>query len=123
MKTIAFRIWDKERKKFWDSGSTPLMLKSFFENTAVLNTRDEMPYQQYTGLSDKNQVWIYEGDITNYGEVVWVEQPAAFMANPSKENTDISFMESFSNIYDDEDLEVIGNIYENKENLKQRSLN
>ena len=104
MKTIAFRIWDKERKKFWFSGSTPMMLHSFFENTAVLNTRDGMSYQQYSGLSDKNEAWIYEGDI------IKTEKGRKMIR--VVEWTDYCWdMTKCSN------SKVIGNIYENPELL------
>lgn len=140
MKTIAYRIWDKENKKFHFSGSTPTMLSSFFDFTKVLHTRDKMPYQQYTGLSDKNQVWIYEGDIVKHCntkeynslhqqkqlfKVVWVKE------NFSKDicdGRDDIFMETgfkFKKLFDgpstvfcpEKDLEVIGNIFANPELL------
>ena len=116
METTAFRIWDKERKKFWDSGSTPSMLKSFFENTAVLHTRDEMPYQQYTGLSDKNGVWIYEGDFykctdcencRGFHQIEW---------ETSKGSTGMYDVIGFA--IPEKEMEIIGNIYENPELLK-----
>ena len=116
MNTIAFRIWDKEQNKFWHSGSTPSMLKSFFENTAVLNTRDEMPYQQYTGLSDKKGVWIYEGDIVKrkvydeeeFFEVKFGEQNYNDI-DPAFGLDYIGF--SAELLEYDKELEIIGNIY------------
>ena len=116
METIAFRIWDKERRKFWDSGSTPSMLKSFFEHTAVLHTRDEMPYQQYTGLEDKEKNWIYEGDIVRYMFGVFAKEPKeviyvrCFFALKGYENDPIVAREDDNR----HDFEVIGNIYESK---------
>ena len=63
MKIIAYRRYNPTEKKFVFSGSTPMMLSNFFEHTATLDTVHKMMYQQFTGLSDKTDSWIYEGDI------------------------------------------------------------
>ncbi len=65
---------------------------------------------QYTWLQDKNWKEIFDWDITNIWEVVWVDMCAWFRINPSRKNTDTAFTESFMN-YDN--IEVIGNIFEN----------
>lgn len=71
--------------------------------------------QQFTGLLDRHGKEIYESDITNYGEVIWIIQSASFRLNPSSNNIDLSFTESFLN-YDD--IEIIGNVFENPDLLK-----
>lgn len=71
---------------------------------------------QYTGLKDRDGKEIYEGDILKgEGEVVWFELSASFRVNPSRENNDICFTNSFANI---DDCEIIGNVYENPELLE-----
>lgn len=73
---------------------------------------------QYTGLSDKSGVKIFEGDIVNIiraeenGKVEWRENDAAFEV--VGDCLEASFLE---NLYG-HDVEVIGNIHDNPELLK-----
>jgi len=63
MREIKFRFWDKHNEKF-------IYCDLFDINKGVLssvNEEDHIP-QQYTGLKDKNEAEIYEGDILGYPE-------------------------------------------------------
>lgn len=78
---------------------------------------EESPLLQYTGLKDKNDNEIYEGDIVKCEEsnitCKVIFQKAMFMLE-WKENDELQHygLEAFT-------LEVIGNIYENAELLEE----
>lgn len=77
---------------------------------------DKKTIGQYTGLKDANDVKIFEGDIVRCDDeicsIVW-DEPYVTYAVSDKENGN----DSLGN-FESKDLEVIGNIYKNKELLK-----
>lgn len=113
MREIKFRAWDKEKAK---------MIKDFrfdeFNDVNDYFADNDFIFMQFTGLKDKNNKEIYEGDIVHFktlrskeyiGEVKSYEDAASFFV-VAKEH----YMECLDDVYD---LEVLGNIYENKELL------
>ena len=77
-----------------------------------------MELMQYTGLKDKNGVEIYEGDIYSDGfklrheYIVWNNRFASFTGRSKAYDNCVNLSEDFA-----ARIEVIGNIYENKELL------
>jgi hypothetical protein len=113
--TPKFRAWHKKEKKMYD-----LTRISFIDNQVGLLTKngtrrvwaDEVVLMQSTGLKDQNGREIFEGDIivgrlNQKTVVVWDNMRAMFTTEP-KWKDGLSMY-----------TEVIGNIYENSELLKE----
>lgn len=100
--------------KFWES----VELGGGYENVC-----------QWTGLTDKNDHEIYESDLVSDGsrvwEIKWRSAPAGFgmflIEKPKKKfDGRIGRFTTSLMDYQCEKLEVIGNVYENTELIKNR---
>ena len=121
MREIKFRAWDKINNRFTgrfcigDDGS-------FIDMTSGDNSEwmvvEDMTINRYTGLKDKNGVEIYEGDVVKYVTNYYGKrQERQKVVEWIDDMQDDSFGEPLSMGYrfHGDELEVIGNIYENPE--------
>ena len=137
MREIKFRAWDEQNKimhnevEFIRSGTDRndwILFKSDkqkLEDGNVLNNpyfQQQINIMQYTGLFDKQGIEIYDGDILQI-ELDWGYGPAKIFSKVYFENG--CFRAKALNSHEDTLLielppcEVIGNIYENPELLKE----
>lgn len=119
MREILFRGKLKSNDE-WSFGNLNVSLRG-----TVIITPDETPIGkygqvipetvgQYTGLTDKNGKKIFEGDIVKYKnsspcQIAYIDSQFVMMWK--------NFYRNFERVYDDE-VEVIGNIYDNSELLR-----
>ena len=106
---IKFRAWNKKDSNLKDR----MIQQATITNNGLVVMPDgdewDIPLMQYTGLKDKEGKECFEGDKVGSGVVVWQEFDARFVIEGKNWEQPMSFIKR---------LEVIGNIYENKELLK-----
>ena len=118
---IKFRAYNKETgvKYSWED---ILKLKNFYK----LLTLSHVEMMKYTGIKDKNRTEIYEGDIIKVSFIEEGKSPVCFFYKV--EYKDFGFQlhhtlvdknwGSLSRLFElrwETEIEVIGNIHENKE--------
>lgn len=124
--TILSLIYKNAEKVYMPKGDSDVRTAFFNDNIAKVQCCfyevDSKTVGQYTGLKDKNGKKIFEGDIVDIlteneeiGTIVFDE--GAFIVSAD------GFCLDFQNNIDSTNLEVIGNIYDNPELLKERDTN
>lgn len=127
MREIKFRVWDEKNRQFYYSGEHEGHLGFFktIENTDIQqNVLPKIKFiQQFTGLKDKYDQEIYEGDIvrgevdfreidadgTHYGDIYTFKGEIIYKAPEfTCEGADFPLNQYNS-------LEVLGNVYQNPE--------
>ena len=122
---IKFRVWNTDTKSFYDDVS--MDISGVIRDNQGWWADYELIVQQYTGLKDKNDKEIYQGDVLIYeseirehegrstkaGEIVWYDNFCWAFRYGDK--NDVWFLNSD---FDFEKCKVIGNIFENPELLK-----
>ena len=121
---FKFRVWLKDTNKMYNVhslhiGTNKAIISSRYGNVSIYINKNSI-LMQSTGLKDKNSKLIYEGDrvYIDYEDetaiIKWSDDLARFTIHFEDE----AVFADFDNYYSKE-LEVIGNIYENSELLKE----
>lgn len=124
MREIKFRAWNKIHNIMmkWEN------LRNQY-NTLNCLTYEHLEVMQYTGLKDKNDKEIYEGDIVNYTDGEFTRRRGqiefdcfGFMLSEiitnNREYPQIGLLGEIED-FEEFGFEIIGNIYENPELLKE----
>lgn len=112
---FKFRAWDKEEMKLLGDIEYG---DRYCNDFAYYLNNDRYMVMQYTGLKDKNEVEIYEGDIVNFKykdkesiyKVLYYDGGFALIFSMTREEPLFSITAQY--------CEVMGNIYENQELLE-----
>lgn len=117
MREIKFRAWHKEKKIMGEVLGIDILHKEIFFSNEDVDCYEHTDFKdielmEYTGLKDKNEKEIYEGDIVKIDRqlfiVSYMEEKASYMLDEID-----SFMSDYLSNYNISKLEIVGNIYEN----------
>lgn len=129
MKEYKFRAWDETEKHMYNWEN---LFNQNLKNIFTIPEQCGYNIMQYTGLHDENGKEIYEGDIIEFSYDMFVGNFDTFVAKGKVVFEEGAFcVEAFENERTTEGeayllysinldtIEVIGNIYENKELLNE----
>ncbi len=125
MREIKFRAWHKGKKIIGNVLGIDILHKEIFFSNENVDCYEHVDFKnielmQYTGLKDKNNKEIYEGDIVKLranhgiGVIKYYDEWGAFVVEYVKSKP----LAVLGMNYYKEDIEILGNIYENSELLK-----
>lgn len=124
---IEFRAWHKKYGYMARVADISFNRERINLNGADIGSFDDIELMQYTGLKDKNGVKIFEGDIVNIcgftdrDVVEYDNYYVGYVLKSYDKNGKVIYITpliKYSSIVAPK-LEVIGNIYENKELLNE----
>lgn len=129
MRELKFRAWSEEHGRYCDfvtldrDGQWLGWLEIWIENRKSFLTTTDIIIEQYTGLKDKNDNEIYEGDLVSCGTIEGnpvglvgfsTEFGCWEVLDPNHAFGGENFTEHYCN-----EMEVVGNIHENSELLNK----
>lgn len=118
MREIKFRAWlTLEKEMLYDFTTFTDHYTDDFNNTIKYHQENDLVLMQYTGLKDKNGVEIFEGDIVKEvigGEIAYVVYKKGSCSFTLEYKANVIG----DGLHYDSHIEIIGNIYENKELIK-----
>lgn len=149
MREVKFQAWDKWEKEMLPVAGINftngfMWINELIDDETPANTRylDEVVLRQYTGLKDKNDAEIFEGDIIRFyrrddynegeeregvSEVVYSSQLTAFcyfyqVKSLVFEKGKSKVISALGGVYDQCGyIKIIGNIYENPDLLESET--
>jgi uncharacterized phage protein (TIGR01671 family) len=128
MRELKFRVWDVKLNEYVPKRELDRNFGLDFngELRCLIASREKGPFilQQYTGLTDKNNKPIYEGDIVKFSRSFEKERQIKELKSFVRFDEGqfgfdlIGFNDRFFTLSDECGIEVIGNIFEHSELLK-----
>lgn len=120
-----FRAWDSAKKEMFkdtfaitESGQVVVVEQEDVMSPPDYVFVDHLVIMQSTGLFDKNNTEIFEGDIVRVLDstytVFYDNERGSYRLKPHDDRWNVDYMSNFSH---GGNFEVVGNIYENKEYL------